>query len=174
LEEPVFALKDFNLALGCRKAFIEPGFGRLLRKKAITLKCTFKDASILNFAEETEKGELSLLFDKLASLRFEHMQVRLVIWGETVEFPSCYAGGEGIKLNASGYGTESGKFDIKLKVFFSPEIARGFHEERRAILTDEHAGWLSYYLHAESGGERPSFKLESDRIRLNFEKIQVK
>lgn len=155
LEEPVFALKDFDFALLSRKAFVEPAFDRVLDKKLISLDCTFENASFLN---PEEKSGASLLFDKLATLVFERVDAELLIYGETVEFPSCQAENDDVKLYASGYVTESGGFELRMKIFFSPEIAKSLPEELRGMLTEVGGGWFSYFLH----------------IRLDYEHLEVR
>lgn len=183
LENPVFTLKDFDLALASRKAFIEPGFDRVLREKKITLACDLENTSFLNprgragdpgELAELFQGSPSLLVDELAGLVFEHIHTDLVIYGETVEFPAFEAGSKDVKLYASGYITESGDFDIKVKLFFSPRVARGFPEELKMMLTEKSRGWFSYFLHVESGKGMPSLKLESDRFKLDFDRLEVK
>ncbi|MCQ9206610.1 MAG: hypothetical protein NG740_01840 [Omnitrophica bacterium] len=183
LEKPVVLLKDFDLALGCEKALIRPGFGKLLSEKKIILNCTLKNASLLSLREKIQKngefaaffqGALPLLFDKLTDLTFDSIHTVLIIYGETIEFPHFAAYARDCKLYAKGYATESGSFNIRAKMFFSPEIVRDFPEELKAVLTEESRGWLSYYAHVEGGSENSSFKLESDRFRINFEKLEVK
>lgn len=183
LDAPVVLLKDFELALGCEKAFIQPGFSKLFSEKKILLNLTLKNASLLSFREKIREngefaaffqGSLPLLFDKLTDLTFDSMHAVLIIYGETIEFPHFAAYARGCKLYASGFASESGSFSITAKMFFPPEATVEFPEELKAVLTEESRGWLSYYAHVESGPENSSFKLESDRLKINFEKLEVK
>ena len=183
LDAPVVLLKDLDLALGCEKAFIRPEFGRLFSEKKIVLNLTLKNASLLIFREKIREtgeftaffqGGLPLLFDKLTDSTFDSMHATLVIYGETIEFPHFAAYARDCKLYASGVASESGSFSVTAKIFFSSEAAGEFPEELKAVLTEESRGWLSYYAHVESGPENSSFKLESDRLKINFEKLEVK
>jgi len=182
LKNPVFALKDCDFTLECQNAIIRPGFDRLAEKKQIILDCHFENASFLGSAKKlkTEKparllqGNTSLLVERLSGLVFHDIHAELIIYGETVEFPYCLASAKDVKLYASGHITESGDFKIKAKIFFSPEIAGEFPEEFRALFAEEPKGWASYYLHAESGNDRSSFKFETDTLSIDFERLEVK
>jgi len=182
LERPVFVIKGFDLALGARQAYIEPDFSELTKKKAIILKCTLKDAAFLGIEEkigDTDEvfkffgNHTQPLLHKLISVLFETIKTELLIYGETLEFLSFEADSKDIKLYASGATNESGDLKLKLKVFFSPQIAADFPEELRALLVAKSKGWLSYSLEFDGGEEKGFLKLESDRFRIEFEQIEI-
>ncbi|UCD55240.1 MAG: hypothetical protein JSV93_00135 [Candidatus Omnitrophota bacterium] len=170
LDKPVFGLKDFDLELGCQKAYIEPGFDKLLAEKTIILKCTLKDASFLGVKGG---GGLSALFDKITDNVYDTIYAKLFIYNDRVRFPFCSAYSKDIRLYASGSMTEKGDLDLSMKVFFSPFIAAQFPEELSDILTQESGGWVSYRLHIENGKDKPFLKFESDKFRLNFEQVEI-
>jgi len=183
LDRPVFRLKDFDFALACQRALIEPRFNRLYTNRTIILDCYFENASLLGIDDKTKEsdqsfqlfnGGLGVLFERLKNLVFEDVHTRLVVYGETVEFPYFEAAGKESKIVASGYVTESGDFKIAAKIFFSPEVAAEFPEELKKMLTAESRDWLSYSLSIESGQDKSFLKLESDRFRLNFERLDVR
>lgn len=171
LDEPFFALEDFDLTLGCKKAYVEPCFDKLLTEKAIILKCALKDASFLNIEGQ---GELSVLLDKIGSIVYDAVYMELAIYNDSVRFPFYQAYAKEAKLYASGSVTESGDLNLNLEVFFSPEIAAQFPEELIEILRQESKGWLSYRMHIESSEDTPFLKLETDRFRLDFKEIGMR
>lgn len=170
LDRPTFTLKDFDLEFGCQKAYIEPGFDKLLTEKAIILKCTLKDASFLGVKG---KGDLSVLFDKISNVVYDTIYVNMLIYNDRVRFPFYSAYSEDVRLYASGSVTEKGDLNLSVKAFFSPRIAGQFPEELSELLTQESGGWVSYRLHIESGKDKPFLKLESDKFRLNFERVKI-
>lgn len=181
LKAPVFVLKDFDLALGAEKAFIEPDFSEVLDKKAIILKCGIKNAAFLHVEEKLKDtndlaklfgGEVPPLLDKLANVLFSTIDGELRIFGETLQFRSLSAESRDIKLSASGSVTESGDTKLELEIFFSPEIVGAFPEELKSMLRAEATGWFSYRIKLESGESRPFFKLETDTLRLEFKQIE--
>jgi len=183
LENPVFLLRDFDLALGCQEAYIQPDFSKVKDESAILIKCELKNASFLKIKERiAESAQKLLLFDKdlagileeLGNILYGNMSVTLRLYTGRVEFSSCEAYNRDIRLNASGTVTEEGDLDIKAKVFFSPELTGKLPEELSSVLTEESRGWRSYSLHLEKGEEKPFLKLESDRIRFDFKKIEVR
>lgn len=175
LDEPVFKLEDFDLALGCRKAFIRPGFKRLLANKAILLKCDLENAFFLSDGFMPPfNGGFSALFERLTGHVFENMQAELFIYGETIEFRSLEMHSKDITIYSYGTVNESGSFDIDARIYLSPEIVKSFPEELKAMLTEESRGYLSYHFSIEGGKDKSFLKLESDRFRLNFERLDIK
>lgn len=183
LGNPVFTLEEPGLAIGCKKAFIEPDFSELISKKAITLRCTFQDVAFLHIEERISDPENMALFfeggagpllDRIKNMRFDAMRLTLVIYGETAEFPHFEAHSKDIKIYASGRMSESGDFKLKLKAFISPEMAGTLPLELSVLLTEESRGWLSYSLDAEGAEDEPFLRLKSDRIKIDFEKIEIK
>jgi len=179
----VFVLKDFNFALGCQKAYIEPSFKDMLKKRVIILKCALENASFLGVEEKfSQNTERILLFDKdltslLAKLRtllYDNIYATLLIYENRVEFSSYEATSRDVLIRASGSITETGELDIKAKAFFSPRIINELPEGLSGILTEEADGWYSYTLHVEKGEEKPFLKLDSDRFRFDFENIELK
>ena len=170
LDNPAFTLEDFDLKLGCQKAYIEPGFDKLLAEKAIILKCTLKDASLLGIKGE---GDLSVLFDQISNNIYDTIYANLLIYNDRVRFPFFSAYSEDIRLYASGSMTEKGDLNLSMKAFFSPRITGQFPKELSEILTQESGGWVSYRLHVESGKDKPFLKLESDKFRLNFKRVEI-
>jgi len=182
LERPVFALKDFDLELGCREAFIEPRFDQLWTKKAIILECTLKDASFLKVEEKLKDtgeltkifhGNLGFLFERLSGVLFEYINTELRVYGETAEFLSFEAHSKDIAVFASGLISESGNFNVDMKVFFSGGIVGLFPEEIQGMLTEEHEGWFSYSLKAETRKNGSFINIDSDRFKLEFEEIET-
>jgi len=182
LEKPVFALKDFDLELGCKEAFIEPRFDEVWTKKAVILECTLKDASFLKVEEKLKDtddltkilgGNLDFLLDRLTGVLFEYITTELRIYGETAEFLSFEAYSKDIALFASGLISEAGNFNVDMKIFFSAGLAGHFPEEIKGMLTEEHEGWFSYSLKAESGKNGSFLNIDSDRFKLEFEEIET-
>ena len=184
LDNPVFALKDLDFALGCQKALIRPDFSELIKRKAIILECDLENASFLGAEEKIKEsddnflaflqGDVTAVFDMVANLVFDSVRTKLIVYGDTVEFPYYEAHSEGIKLKASGSASKSGDFDIEAKAFFSRETAEGFPEELKALLTEGSDGWFSYYLRAAGGKDKPFLELESDMFRLQFERVEAR
>lgn len=173
LDKPTFALKDFDLELSCQKAYIEPGFDKLLTEKAIILKCALEDASFLLGVKG--QGDLSVLFDKISNNIYDTIYANLLIYNDGIRFPFFSAYSEDVRLYASGSMAEKGDLNLSIKAFFSPRIAGQFPEKNLSeILTQESGGWVSYRLHIESGKDKPFLKLESDKFRLNFERVEVR
>ena len=117
LDNPTFTLEDFNVTLGCRKAYIEPGFGKMLSEKAIILKCTLKDLSLLGLEG---RGDLSLLIDKISSAVYDDIYTELVIYNDRVLFPFFTAYSKDVKLYASGTFTKKKDVALSVRAFFSP------------------------------------------------------
>ncbi|MBL7156822.1 MAG: hypothetical protein ISS92_01530 [Candidatus Omnitrophica bacterium] len=183
LERPVFLIKDADLVLRCQKAFIAPDFREVIQKRAIILTCTLKKVSFANIEEKIKgnddlsgfpTGDISLLLDRLQNITFDVVDANLRVYEDTVEILSFEAHSKDIRLYASGTITEAGDFDIATKIFFSPEVARELPEELSEFLTEKSRGWLSYYLHINTGEDKSFFKLETDRFRLNFEEVELK
>ena len=184
ITRPVFVLKDFDVALVCQKAFIEPRFDKVLNEKKIILKCFLKNASFLSIAESIKKNKSGLpfgladdtvapLIEALNDLLFETVTTTLVIFGERLDFPDFRAYSKNVKLFATGFIDESGNFDLKLKVFFSPETASEFPEELTAFLVEEGFGWVSYYVDFGSDRNDTSLNFESSKFKLDFKEVKI-
>ena len=182
IKEPVFLIKDAKLELGCKQAFIEPNFSKLITKKTIILRCGLQDAKFLHLKEKIKEnddysflfqGDVSKLLDRIIDFQFDVILTTLFLYGETVEFKTFEARSKDINIYASGKATESGNISLKAKFFFSPEIVKEFPEEVNSLLTEESRGWLSYSLELEGGQETPFLNINSDRIKIEFKKINV-
>lgn len=182
LDNPLFILKDFGLRIKCQKALIEPDFSELAKKRVIILKCTLKNVTFLSgdekiiksddFPASFENGPL-VLFDKLNNIVYDTIWTELGVYNEKVRFSSYQANSKDVKIWASGTVEESGNFNIRVKGFFSPEIVAGVSQELIGILTQESRGWLSYSINVASDKDKSLFKLDSDRFKLDFKKIEA-
>ncbi|MBL7155735.1 MAG: hypothetical protein ISS90_01175 [Candidatus Omnitrophica bacterium] len=178
-----FLLEDFDLALETEKTFIEPDFADIFDKKAIVLRCVL-DRAFFSNVREMLPGEKEIsrflgegpfpLLDNLINVVFDTMDVTLVIYGKTVEFPSFVAESPDIKIFASGSVTDGGDSSVRMKIFLSSRFTEGLPEAVRELLKEEAGGWHSYSISFEGGKNRPSFKLESDRFNIEFKRIEVR
>ena len=183
LEKPVIRLRDFDFALSSERAFIEPRFHRLLSDRTIVLNFNMENARFLPAGESASlnddllgllQGGTSLVLNRLTRMQFDRIHAELAIWGETIEFNSFEADSPDARIYASGRITESGSLNLNMRIFFAPELARDFPEELGRILTQEAGGWLSYSLSVETGQDRSSLRVESEKFKLNFERLEVK
>lgn len=190
IEKPVFIIKDFSLALGCQYAYIRPDFSELANKKAIILNCSLKNASFFVLEKKMKGADGALgeflggiygeninrapFLDRLINVLFGTVNTKLRIYGETLEFLSFDATSPDIRLCASGFITESEDLGLDMKIFFSPEMAQSFPEELKGLLTPVAKGWLSYRIELERSVKESFFKLDSDRIKMKFEKVETR
>ena len=183
LDNPVFEIKDANIAIGSQKALMRPDFSKLLSEKVIVLECFIKNATFLELKEKIKKGQevfpflggdSSFFTDKLIDTLFKTINTTLFVYKDSVRFTEFEATSENIRVKASGFISENGNFNIDLTMFFSPLVALHFPEEVKALLTEEEDGWMSYHLYAEGGEDQSFFKLESDAFKINFEKVETK
>ena len=183
LENPVFMVKDFDFALGAEEACIKPDFRKMIKERAIVLRCTLENASFLTLGEKLGNnhdlfnllGEnLSALSDELGNILYETMDAELLIYTDKVRLTSCEANSKYLKLRASGVVGKKGDMDVKAQIFFSPEIASHFPNGLSGILTEESKGWLSYALHIKRVQDKSFLKLESDKFKLDFERVESK
>jgi len=189
LDSPAIFVRDFGVTLACRKAYITPDFSRVFQKQAILLSCNLKDAVLsgketkldtddlfLLAVDKLQKGasEASDLLERVFNIVYDRINTRLVVYGNTVEFLSFEANSPDIKLFAEGKIVEDESLYMKAKVFFSPGLTERFPQVLLDMLTDEKDFWKSYSWTIESGVDRPYLKIDSDRIKINFETIEVK
>ncbi|MFH1380804.1 MAG: hypothetical protein ABIH57_01345 [Candidatus Omnitrophota bacterium] len=183
LENPKLRLKDADTSITCRTAHFTPRFDELWNKQTIVLECVLNDVSFPGIAEQFKdtkelasliQGDIQALAEVISSvINYDYIYVTLALHGDRVTFRSFEAKSDKLILTASGFITENSSFGIKLKIFFSPEFTKDFPVELKEFLTKEGEGWLSYSLNAESGKDNPFFVLESDRIKINFKKVEV-
>ncbi|OGW75207.1 MAG: hypothetical protein A2Z72_03980 [Omnitrophica bacterium RBG_13_46_9] len=182
LDNPTFRLKDFDLAIKCQTAYIEPRFDRLISEKAIILKCCLNDVTFAGIEEKVgNRSGLPIFFpestgallDKLTKIRYEVINTTLAVYGDRVRFLSYQAISKEVKLDASGTILEAGDFDISIDVFFSPEIVGQAPDALKALLTERHDGWFSYHIDGESKHDTPSLEINSDKFNLSIKRIKV-
>jgi hypothetical protein len=171
LDDPVLTLTDFDLELGAKKAHIAPDFGKLISEKAIILNCTLEDVTFLGGGAEDDFTDL---FGRMRDNAYDTIYTELVIYNDRVRFPFFTAHGKDVKLYASGTMAKKGDLDLNLRAFFSPRVAGQIPEELRDMLVEKPGGWMSYRLHMESGKDKPFLKLESDKLKLSFEEVDIK
>ena len=183
LEKPVIRLRDFDFSLSSERVFIEPRFHRLFSDRTIVLNCNMENARFLATDENASQnddllglfqGGASLILKHLTRMQFDHIHAELAIWGETVEFYSFEADAPDVRIYASGRIAESGSLGLNMRIFFAPELARDFPEELGNLLTQEARGWLSYSLSVETGRDKSFLKMESENIKIDFERLEVK
>ena len=183
LKEPIFSSKDTDISMSCGAAVIEPDFSELFSKKAINLKCSLYGGRIANIQEKmNDIAGMPLVFDSSASyvvdtisgIFYKKIEAKLRMYGETVDFIYFEADSDKVRLSASGSFSEDGKVSLSTDILLSSEMVSGFPPEITAMLTEKPDGWFSYSINVETGKDRPYLKLESDRIKINFEKIEVK
>lgn len=182
LDNPVFVVQDFDLALECQNASIEPRLNKLITEKKIILKCALKNASFLNLDEKLKNngeiapffaGEASALLKRLGGILYDAVHTEIIMHNDSVHFPYYTADSKDVKIRAFGHMSKKGDFDISLKILFAPEMTKQFPEALSALLTKESKGWSSYYMRIASGQEKPFLKVESDRFRLDFKEIEA-
>jgi len=183
LASPVFVIKDFDVALGCREAYLIPDFSEVFSEKAITLECAIKDASFLEVEKKIKDvGDLDKYFDKdtlrllsgLLDMLFQEIFVKIKIYGTIAEIKYFTAYSKTVRIFASGVIEEDKGFELKAKIFISPTLAAKLPAEVVEFLTEKSRGWFSYSFHIVAREDRPFLKFESDRFRINFEKVEVK
>ncbi|MFH1594175.1 MAG: hypothetical protein ABID09_05725 [Candidatus Omnitrophota bacterium] len=182
LKSPIFRPEDFDAAIECQTALIVPSFDRLIKDKTIALKCVLKNASVVGLEKKAAgaddlfalfQGNIMALFNELQSIVYSEVFMEMVLHEGSVHFKSFEAHSDNVKLRASGTIAETGDFDVKLKVYFSPEIAAKFPDNIGAILREESGGWLSYSMDVANGQDSSVFKLNSDRFIFDFERIET-
>lgn len=183
LKEPVFTSKDTGVSISCGAALIEPSFDELFSKKAILLECSLYGGRIVDIKETVKNmTDMSLVFNESASyvvdtisdIFYKKINAKLRMYGETVDFIYFKADSDKVRLSASGSFSEDGKVALSTDILLSPEITSDFPPEIVAMLTEKSDGWFSYSVNIETSKDRPYLKLESDRIKINFEKIEMK
>jgi len=183
LENPKLHLEDIDVNIACKTAYFRPRFDEIVDKKTIVLDCVLNDVFFpdvtgdLQSAKELPfllQGSTQALTDMVRSVAYyDYVYATLALHDDRVTFRSFEAKSDSLRLNASGFITEGGDFEIKLKIFFSPEFTKDFPEEAKGFLTQEGSGWLSYSFKAENSQNSMFFNLESDQIKINFKKVEV-
>jgi len=180
LNDPVFIIKDFrNIAVTADFAFLEPSFDRLLNEKGITVTFTLKNVRLASPVVDTtslsEGGFLpSDLWPVVSEGAFDSITTTIFMHGDTAEFLNFDAISENIKISARGVVSEKGDIDISADILFAPKLVSGLPENIKQILKTSPSGWGKYNLKFAAGSSGDGFRIESDRIKIEFEKVDVR
>ncbi|MBL7158359.1 MAG: hypothetical protein ISS91_02500 [Candidatus Omnitrophica bacterium] len=180
LDDPVFIIKDFrNIAITADFAFLEPSFDRLLDEKGITVTFTLKNVRLASPVVDTtslsEGGFLpSDLWPVVSEGAFEEITTTIFMHGDTAEFLNFGAVSENIKISARGVVSEKGYIDISAHILFSPSLVNGLPENIKQNLKTSLSGWGKYNLKFAAGSSGDGLRIESDRIKIEFEKVDVR
>jgi len=167
MDEPIYILS--------KSSTIEFDFSKILKKRAIGLRCSLKDP-IFNFKEDNKSSDLLsylprefiALQEKVNWLDMGYLSCGLLLYGETAEITEFLLGSDDVKIYGNGLVEKEKTIDVYIKALFSQKIALVFPEMALAILEDNRNGTKTLEVKLKMDMVNKSVKFHTKYLRFEI------